>query len=273
MILNILFYVLIFCLGVTFGSFFTLAVHRIPLKQDITHERSYCPKCKHKLAFGDLIPVISYILLGGKCRYCKEKIRSRYFLLEIFSGIVFVLFALSIHLDLFYLSTETLIYFGVGVIYIATLFIIAGIDKEYRKVEKSVVLFQFLVVSCYMMYLYILEGDVTNIYRYVIYLVMMMGILCIHTMYLRKKSKSLYPLEILLLICTMGIFCYEYQMILTIILTLLLIGSKIAIQNLIRKTKTYCKKDEPLGANIPFAFWLVCANIFVLLVTNLNCLN
>jgi len=271
--MNILFYLLIFCLGVTFGSFFTLAVYRIPLKQDITHERSYCPKCKHKLAFKDLIPVISYILLGGKCRYCKEKIRSRYVLLEIFSGIVFVLFALSIHLDIFHLSTDTLVYFSFGILYIATLFIIAGIDKEHKKVEKSVLLFQFLVVSSYMMYLYIVERDITNIYRYVIYLVAMLILLGIHTLYLRKKATSSYPLEILLLICTMGIFCYEYQMILTMILTLLLVSCSIAIQNVIKKTKTYCKKEELLSANIPFAFWLVCANIFVLLVTNLNCLN
>ena len=81
--------------GTVFGSFFTLAVHRIPKNEDITHERSYCPKCNHKLHFLDLIPVFSYLFLGGKCRYCKEKIRPRYLLLEIFSGLVFLLLALS----------------------------------------------------------------------------------------------------------------------------------------------------------------------------------
>ena len=83
-------YLLIFCIGTVFGSFFTLAVYRIPLRQDITHTRSYCPKCNHKLSFFDMIPILSYCFLGGKCRYCKEKIRPRYLILEILSGLIFV---------------------------------------------------------------------------------------------------------------------------------------------------------------------------------------
>ena len=92
--LNTIIYFFMFALGTVLGSFYTLAVYRIPLKQDITHTRSYCPKCNHKLNFLDLIPVLSYIFLGGKCRYCKNKIRLRYIILEILSGIVFLLYAM-----------------------------------------------------------------------------------------------------------------------------------------------------------------------------------
>ena len=56
-------YFYIFLMGITFGSFFTLAVYRIPLGQDITHNRSYCPNCNHKLSNLDLIPLFSYIFL------------------------------------------------------------------------------------------------------------------------------------------------------------------------------------------------------------------
>ena len=94
--MNLLLYIYIFIIGITFGSFFTLAVYRIPRGEDITHTRSYCPKCNHKLSFWDMIPLFSYIFLGAKCRYCKEKIRPRYFILEFCSGLVFILFALSI---------------------------------------------------------------------------------------------------------------------------------------------------------------------------------
>ena len=66
-----------FIIGATLGSFYTLAVYRIPLNKDITHERSFCPNCNHRLEFLDLIPILSYIFLGGKCRYCHEKIRPR----------------------------------------------------------------------------------------------------------------------------------------------------------------------------------------------------
>ena len=92
--IDILIYITIAISGTVFGSFFTLAVHRIPKHQDITHERSYCPNCNHKLGFLDLIPVFSYIFLGGKCRYCKNKIRPRYLILELCSGAIFLLLAL-----------------------------------------------------------------------------------------------------------------------------------------------------------------------------------
>ena len=139
-------YLLIFCIGALFGSFFTLAVYRIPIGQDITHTRSYCPKCNHKLGFWDMIPIFSYVFLGGKCRYCKEKIRPRYLLLEVLSGLVFVLFALSIKFSIFSITPKTVVYLIVGALYLASLFIIAGIDKERIKIEKPVLLLCFF---CY----------------------------------------------------------------------------------------------------------------------------
>ena len=80
-----------FMMGALFGSFFSLALYRIPLKQDITHKNSYCPVCKHNLGFFELIPVFSYVFSGGKCRHCKCKISTRYIKLEVSNGIVFLL--------------------------------------------------------------------------------------------------------------------------------------------------------------------------------------
>ena len=88
-------------MGITFGSFYTLAVYRIPKGQDITHTHSYCPNCNHRLEFLDMIPIFSYIFLGGKCRYCKQKIKPRYLLFEVFSGLTFLLFALTLKLNVF----------------------------------------------------------------------------------------------------------------------------------------------------------------------------
>ena len=64
--MNIVFYIVLFIIGTLFGSFYTLAVYRIPQRQDITHTHSYCPNCKHKLGFLDLIPIFSYVFLRGK---------------------------------------------------------------------------------------------------------------------------------------------------------------------------------------------------------------
>lgn len=100
--LYFLIYFIFFLIGITFGSFFTLAVYRIPLKQDILYTRSYCPKCNHRLEFLDLIPIFSYLFLRGKCRYCKEPIRIRYLLFELLTGIIFLCVAIRVGLNIFF---------------------------------------------------------------------------------------------------------------------------------------------------------------------------
>ena len=143
-LINIIIYVTIFISGTVFGSFFTLAVHRIPRHEDITHERSYCPKCNHKLQFLDLIPVWSYIFLGGKCRYCKEKIRPRYLILEICSGVVFLLLAFSMGISV---ESTPLDFakFAVNVLFIVAMFIIAGIDKEKYIIPNGVLIYGLII--------------------------------------------------------------------------------------------------------------------------------
>ena len=262
-------YLLIFCMGTVFGSFFTLAVYRIPLRQDITHTRSYCPKCNHKLSFFDMIPVLSYIFLGAKCRYCKEKIRPRYFLLEILSGIVFVLFALSIKFNIYMLNISVIVYMVIGILYIATLFIIAGIDKENIEIEKPVLLFGFICISIYMIYLYIVEKD-PSIYTYVIYLLLVSLLMIINNIYLRKKSKSSYSIDVLLLLLLMITFTYEGVTIYTIIITLLFIAIHILLNKYkYSNNKIKCVKiDKKENKKLPIAFYMCIANIFTMIITN-----
>ena len=143
-------YIMVFMMGTVFGSFFTLAVYRIPLKRDITHERSFCPKCNHRLEFLDLIPIISYITLGGKCRYCKEKIRIRYLLLEMISGIVFLISYLTINMKFPNYEINKMIYYVSFVLMYVTIAIVIGIDNEYKKINLKVLLFG---VICQMMYI------------------------------------------------------------------------------------------------------------------------
>ncbi len=165
--MNAIIYIYMFITGIVLGSFYTLAVYRIPLKQDITHTRSYCPKCNHRLNFWDLIPVFSYIFLGGKCRYCKEKIRPRYIIIELMSGLVFLLFAMWLNIDVFnieYKKVATLVF---GIFFFSVIFIVVGIFKENKKIQRSVFNFGIIVEIIYMVYLYILN---TSIYRYIIYL-------------------------------------------------------------------------------------------------------
>lgn len=267
--MNYILYLLFFCIGTVFGSFFTLAVYRIPLRQDITHTRSYCPNCNHKLSFWDMVPIFSYTILGGKCRYCSEKIRPRYLLLEVLSGIVFVLFAISFKFDIYHIligETQVLAYAIAGVLYIATLFIIAGIDKENIKIEKPVILFGFICVILYIVYLYIL-GIETNIYTYVIYLIIFGILTSFSTIYLRKKAKNSYPIDILLLLILMVMFTYEVVCIYTIIITLLAIGIQLIVKKIVKSRVRNVVKEKQ-EERLPVGFYMCTANILVLIVTN-----
>ena len=262
--MNIILYILIFCIGALFGSFFTLAVYRIPLGKDITHERSFCPNCNHRLEFLDLIPILSYLFLGGKCRYCKQKIRPRYFLLEIMSGIVFVLFAMSLKLNILQTETNTWIYFIFGLLYLASLFIIAGIDKEKIQIQKSVLLFGFVVQAIYIIYLYIVEKNF-NIYRYVIYLSIICILMLIDILILRKKVKNSYVIENLLLCVLMVCYTYETITILTIIFTLLCIAFQFLLVMISKKRNI--RKNEKT-TKIPIGFYLCVTNIMCLIASN-----
>lgn len=264
-------YLLIFCIGTLFGSFFTLAVYRIPLRQDITHTRSYCPNCNHKLSFLDMIPILSYIFLGGKCRYCKEKIRIRYLLLEILSGIVFVLFAISIKFNIYSIlsgNIQIIAYLIAGLLYIATLFIIAGIDKERIRIERPVMLFGFICVMLYIVYLYILGID-TSVYRYVIYLTIFCILTLINIVYLRKKSKNNYTIDILLLLTLMAMYTYEVVGIYTVIITLIAISIHLLLEHISSKKNKSVKIDCKTNCKIPIAFYMCVANIVTLIMTNL----
>jgi prepilin signal peptidase PulO-like enzyme (type II secretory pathway) len=81
----------IFVLGAIFGSFLSAVVYRVRLEESFVKGRSRCPNCNHTLAVLDLFPIVSWILLGGKCRYCRKGISWSYPLTEICLGLAFLL--------------------------------------------------------------------------------------------------------------------------------------------------------------------------------------
>ena len=84
--MEIAFYII---LGSIFGSFLNMLIYRLPREESILISRSHCINCNHKLGFFDLVPILSYLALLGKCRYCQKKISPRYFLCEIITVIIF----------------------------------------------------------------------------------------------------------------------------------------------------------------------------------------
>lgn len=87
-----LFFILFFFIcGSIFGSFLNCMAMRIADHEDFVSSRSHCESCNHELGFLDLIPIVSYLYLKGRCRYCGAGLSTSYPLTEIFLGIVFVL--------------------------------------------------------------------------------------------------------------------------------------------------------------------------------------
>lgn len=84
-------YILIFLYGIIIGSFLNVCIYRIPRQENIVITRSHCMKCSTTLKARDLIPVFSYVFLGGRCRYCREKVSIQYPLVELLNGSLWVL--------------------------------------------------------------------------------------------------------------------------------------------------------------------------------------
>ena len=80
---------LVFIYGLIFGSFFNVVGLRVPLKQSIVAPRSACPSCGRQLKAYELIPVVSFLLQGGKCRGCKARISPLYPIVELLTGVLF----------------------------------------------------------------------------------------------------------------------------------------------------------------------------------------
>lgn len=118
-----------FLFGAVFASFAGVVAYRVPKGLSIVKPDSYCPACKRDIASYDNIPILSYIILGGKCRYCKAKIGVMSFILEILGGLGFM-FAY-----IMYGTSLINIPIVVGLVCLVFLFIImAAIDYETHDV-------------------------------------------------------------------------------------------------------------------------------------------
>lgn len=127
-IIDLIYKITAFIIGTLVGSFITLAIYRIPRKEDIWVKRSYCPNCKHRLGFFDCFPILSYISTVGRCKYCMKHISVRYIIIEFLNGFVFVFSFM------FFGFSWQLIVFLIIYLYI---FISLGTNVMRKKMEKD----------------------------------------------------------------------------------------------------------------------------------------
>lgn len=261
--IEIVLVIILFIIGIYFGSFFTLATYRLPKKENITHKHSYCPNCNHKLGIFDLIPIFSYIFLKGKCHYCKNKIGIRYFLFELLTGIVFVLFGLSLKISIYPLEIAKIIYLVIALLYFASLFIIAGISKEKNIIQKSVIYYGVFISIIYIIYSCTLNLE--NVYKYAIYLSFIISLIILDTVHFKKNLKSNETIQLIILILYMMIITGENLIILTLVFTILIMG----IENIIKYFKY--RKSSKVVTNKekrPVPLYICISNIILVIGMN-----
>lgn len=125
----VIFFIALF--GLAVGSFLNVCIYRMPLDESVVSPPSHCTRCGTRLRAADLIPVFSYVFLGGRCRYCKEKISPRYSLTEIATAIIFVVLYLR-----FGLTAEL----GISVFLFSILIPVFFIDLEHGIIPDRLVL-------------------------------------------------------------------------------------------------------------------------------------
>jgi leader peptidase (prepilin peptidase)/N-methyltransferase len=130
---DILTAIFVFLLGLSIGSFANVCIYRIPRKMSLVRPRSSCPKCNTPIKPWHNIPVLSFIFLGGKCKYCGEKISRRYPIIELISGILY----LWAFYHLFYRGHN--LYLFIAALYLSAAFlIIFFIDLDHRIIPDSI---------------------------------------------------------------------------------------------------------------------------------------
>jgi len=122
---------LFFVFGLIFGSFLNVCIYRLPRGESIVWPASHCPVCKTEIRPWDNVPVLSFIILHGRCRSCKAKIHWRYPVVELLTGVLF----LSLFLK-FGLTREVIVFLFLA----ALLVVITFIDIEYQLILNKITL-------------------------------------------------------------------------------------------------------------------------------------
>ncbi len=125
-----------FILGLVIGSFLNVVIYRVPRGESVVRPRSHCTGCGRYLGGLEMVPVVSWVVLGGKCRGCGEKVSVRYPLVELSTGVLFVLV---------YLRGYSLELVGYYYILVSVLLVAALIDLEFQIIPNRVNLVGFVL--------------------------------------------------------------------------------------------------------------------------------
>jgi leader peptidase (prepilin peptidase)/N-methyltransferase len=214
----------LFIIGITIGSFLNVCIYRIPREESLAFPPSHCTSCNGKIAWYDLIPVASFILLRGRCRHCKSKISIIYPCIEVLNGLLYMLIY-----NIYGVSLTSLIY----MVLVSTLIVISIIDIKSMWIYDSTVI---PIIACSILNLFLIS-DIKNqiVAAIIIFLIFK----------LLSKLNGVGEGDIPLFTCLPLLFSWENA--LYIIAVTFIIGSLIAI-TLVCVLKKKTRKDYlPIG--------------------------
>ena len=161
--------IFIFVIGTLLGSFYNVVGYRLPKGQSIVFPPSHCPNCNHRLGASELIPILSFIFLKGKCKHCRQKISAFYPIFEFLTGLLFV-----ISYIIFGPTKEFLL----AITFVSLLIIIVVSDYEFMIIEDSVLIFFSILLFAEIWWI---NGLTKALYS------LLNGILAFFTMWALKK--------------------------------------------------------------------------------------
>lgn len=143
----VIFFGVSFILGTIIGSFLNVCIYRIPREESIVYPPSSCTSCNNIIKWYDLVPIISYLFLKGKCRYCGEKVSIRYPIIEFVTGILFLITFIKYGVSLEFIKYA---------VFISVLVVIGIIDLDTTDVYFSTTLTGIISSAIFLaIYLYI----------------------------------------------------------------------------------------------------------------------
>jgi len=153
---------IIFIFGLAVGSFLNVVIFRLENGEKIINDRSKCLRCKHILAWYDLIPVLSFVFLKGKCRYCNKKISWQYPLVEIGTGILFVMalnfqFSISNQFSIFNFQFLLSVFYLLFII--SSLIVVFVYDLKHYIIPDKIIYLAIIVAMGFSLFNNLIAGN------------------------------------------------------------------------------------------------------------------
>lgn len=231
-----------FMLGAIFGSFFYVVAYRIPKGESIVSPPSHCPNCNHRLTPLELIPIFSFLLQGGKCKSCKQKISIFYPLFEIVCGLLFGFAFLSYRFNLDLIIVLT---------FISMIMIIMLSDYYYMIIPDEVLIFFVIALCIEMFFIHGFSYLMMHLLYGVIAFVIMFSLKLFGDFLFKKESMGGGDIKLLFLFGLM----FDWKMSIISIFLAAIIGLPISLI-LIKKSDDHV---------LPFGPYLGIASLIIIL--------